>query len=606
MQYRKSTVLVALTAIAIATAPTLGLINKTITPRDLFAAAGQIAVLQAEKPKDKRLGFNVSEMIKGQKLPEDAATIDLTDTPDTVLEDLTAIFEGKAKVPAVLMTNREIGEAGDKEPTAYLLVGTTWFALYPEKGKWRLDKDPQDYSAVWAGGAETFALAAKALKVNRTLDFPVDANLHWSGDVKVGVAKGANGAMAVDLGDKAGRGVLVLADGGDHFIKRGAKANPTDVTASLKLTTKSKLATVGHFSGSGRIDIASYDGTQLSLAVQNEDGTFDVKPTGVSIGDAVSLATIDCGDAKRAGIVIGTKTSLVVLIPDSQAGWQQRELKGMGGPAVVADFSGAGVQEIQQYNAKGVIRLTLDKVSKVQDVALLGTPRVVLNGDFDGDGRLDSAVSGEGGTTLLQGDNEAFVVDRTVASAELAYHGNQNSPKVASSVLWDVNNDGRQGLANFYEGTPPATFFNRGFACFGFARELVLEEGLKNARDQLVQGVRAGVIDDLNGDGLPDMFAVDKSGTMWLLTAKAGQGRPTQSIELALPASAHGPITVTATAVNEKRSLGMWVVRPGQPVMIGRRTKGPVKLEWFDAKAKQRVAIDANAEKGERFELVAK
>jgi len=610
----------ALAAIMLAASPTLGLINKTITPRDLSAAAGHIALLQAEKPKDKRLGFTVSEMIKGQKLPDDAGTIDLSDTPDTVLEDLAAIFESKAKVPAVLMTNREIGEAGDKEPTAYLLVGTTWFALYPEKGKWRLDKDPQDYSAVWAGGAETFALAAKALKANRTLDFPVEANLHWSGEANLGAAKGVNGAMAVDLGDKAGRGVLVLADGGDHFIKRGTKANPTDATNAVRLETTSKLVTFGNFAGNSRIDIVSWNGKELALAEQQAGGTFVSKPMGIAATNIASLAAIDVGNGKRSGIIVGGNRGFRIFQADDKGVWAQSDLAevdedmGGGGALVLGDFLGNGSPDAVQVFSKMVLvyknvqneRQGNFKLIKLDAKAGIESPAHALAGDFDNNGQLDVLVSGKGGTIALLGNGTDTFADRTVETGELAYHGNQNSPKVVASVLWDVNNDGRQGLMNFYEGTPPAAFFNRGFACFGFARELVFEDDLKNARDQLVQGVRAGTIDDLNGDGLPDMFSVDKNGTMWLVTSKAGQGRPSHSIELALPASALGPITVTATAVNEKRSLGMWVVQPGQPVTIGRRIKGSVKLEWFDAKAKQRVATDANAEKGERFELVAK
>ena len=136
-------------------------------------------------------------------------------------------------------------------------------------------------------------------------------------------------------------------------------------------------------------------------------------------------------------------------------------------------------------------------------------------------------VSGGSGSVLLAGGKPDRLTDRTAESAELAYHGNLNAPSVASIVPWDVNADGREGFALFLAGSAPRCFFNRGFGCFGLARELLIDNNVLalvadrnqlESAEHLRDGQFTGTIASLSADGSPGLFAVDQKGTVWLLT----------------------------------------------------------------------------------------
>lgn len=75
----------------------------------------------------------------------------------------------------------------------------------------------------------------------------------------------------------------------------------------------------------------------------------------------------------------------------------------------------------------------------------------------------------------------------------------------------------------------------------------------------------AGTIVDLNGDGIQDLLAVDVDGEVWVLFG----GGVSRALGVTLAASkARGPVTVTVS--DAKRRTGMYVVKPGVPVFIGR------------------------------------
>jgi len=577
------------------------LINKQITPTDLVKGATQVAVLELAAPKDNKIAVKTSEVLKGDKLPPRAAVIDISDTPEATLAEFNEILGANPATPALVMTSRLGAEPGAKSPAALLCVGTKWFALFAEKDCYRLDKDPKDIDAVWAGGARTMALVARAVIQDPTLDFPVDARLKWTNPVKIAdMAGGVNGTLPVDLGPKAGRGVLVLATGGDRFIQSGTGANPTDGTAKLKLTTTSKLAALGAYTGTGRLDIMSWDGTALCLAQQAEDGTFSLKKLPVTLADVVSLAALDVGDAKRAGLLVGTTKGPVVLVPDGDAAWKQVALAipadalqalGAGGICTVADFTSDGLPDIVAVYSKGYVSFTATKPGQFQAgekclLELVDTPSSVLVGDFDTDGKLDLIVSGGNGSVLLAGGTVSQLKDRTVESAELAYHGNLNAPKVQTSIMWDVNNDGRQGFSLFYATLAPKHFFNRNFACFGFGRELTLDDPALAAVGTLQEGAQAGTVADLNGDATPDLVAVDNAGAVWMLGGEAAKDRSKAGVDVSLPAGVAGPVTYRVT--NGKRLCGIYTLRAGEVQHLGGRSGNTLLLDWQDTAGQKR------------------
>jgi hypothetical protein len=111
-----------------------------------------------------------------------------------------------------------------------------------------------------------------------------------------------------------------------------------------------------------------------------------------------------------------------------------------------------------------------------------------------------------------------------------------------------------------------------------------------------------GVILDLNGDGIPDMLAVGvQEREVWAVFGRREQGPSRKTCMLVLPPSAPGPVTVTVR--DENRVNGMYVIRPGIPVLVGRSQAGPVTLGWIahDGKAVSRKVV--LVEDGSRFVL---
>jgi hypothetical protein len=250
------------------------------------------------------------------------------------------------------------------------------------------------------------------------------------------------------------------------------------------------------------------------------------------------------------------------------------------------------------------------KVPEPIALPLVDHPRATICGDFDADGLLDVIVAGKDGLALLSRESADRWSNITYLTGELAYHGNANRPQITACAPCDVNTDGRQGMAMFYTDRKPLLFFNRGFACFGWARELDFDlsaaapdvgpvedpssqpKPAGGGPEDLKQGQMAGVIVDLNGDGIPDMLAVGvKEREVWTVFGRRQQGQSRRTCMLILPPTAPGPVTVTVR--DGGRVAGMYVVRPGIPAFVGRAGAGPMALGWVgrDGRAVSREVV---------------
>ena len=591
---------------------TPGVINPRFTPADLVRTSARVVLLKVSAPKEKALTAEVVETLKGAALPQKTLRLELGEDAEVSEDDLAAPFGGKATATGLLVLS-----PGDEKANGALegaiQVDSQWFAVAQRQGKWLLDKDKQDLFAVWAGSARQLAEATRYILAEPSASFPVRSNITWGSDALLGKLPGrVNGCLALDLGDPIGACAVVLSDAGDRVYQAAPKVGtPADVTEKLKLGTKSKAIAVADFDGDGRLDVASWDGAAIRLARQTAPGTFGVASPAADLPECRSL------DALEGGVLAGTPQGPLLFPSINCAAYAARatalaakpEMRrglGAGGFCVAADFDQDGRGDVAEFFTRGVILWAGEGSGRFrpflkEDIALPKNPHAAVCGDYDADGRLDLVTVGEDGLALLTRMPAWLWENATHTTGELAYHGNANQPRIAAAAPCDINGDGRQGVALFYPDRNPMLFFNRGFACFGLARELELsgtgaavpdgplnpdaqapQPKLKGA-EALQAGQAAGTVLDLNGDGIPDLLAVTPQGEVWALFGKAGD-REALHLTVALPPGAAGPVTLAVS--KDKRRIGLHVVRPGVPATIGIQEPGPVLLEWTGADGK--------------------
>jgi len=412
------------------------------------------------------------------------------------------------------------------------------------------------------------------VQTDPTARFPVRSDLVWSKDQSLGKLDGpVHGCLVTD------EGAIVLSEGGDVLFKTDGKE---------KLATASKRATFAVLTAGAKPALVSWTGKALMAGG---------KPLVADLPVCLSLDALETGR-----VVVGTPGGPLIV----DAGAKTTALPGVkdlgaGGLCVVADFDRDGRNDTVQLFAKGIVTYAGEgggkfKAPVTAAVRLPDNPAAAACGDFDTDGWLDLVVGGNGAMALLARDEKQQWQNQSYVTGELAYHGGANQPKISGVAPADINGDGRQGVALLYADRKPMLFFNRGFGCFGWARELdpagfvgeaaapveaaTPKEPLKGWT-ALEAGQAAGALLDWNGDNAPDLFAV-AAGTpeAWVLYGENQAGAQLRWLQV----SAAAPVTVTVRDRN--RVVGMYVVRPGVPAAIARPQAGLVTLEWMDAAGK--------------------
>ena len=585
-------------------APALAVINPRFTPTDLVRGASQVWVLRVSVPDATGADAELVETLKGA--PPAKTRLRLAPAPDgdLTVADLAAAFGAHKTSPAVAVLTPD---GGGGPATGAIQIETLWFSLAEQNGTWLVSPDKADMFSVWAGGARQLAEAARYVIADPGAEFPIKSAIAWDTDLPLGTLAGpSGGCLLADLGAPVGRCALVLCDAGDRVIAVGKDGNPpADVTARLKLTTHSRRATVADVDGDGRLDLVFWDGRNVGVCLRKADGTFAAPVPQAPLAACCSLDIVEAGG--QVAVLAGTPTGPILLAPvgpgmkaTTLPGAEMARDLGEGGVCAVADTDGDGKTDVLQLFTKGVLWYAGGPDGAFRpavrvEAELPRNPTVAMWGDYDMDGRLDVLVGGADGLAMLIQSVPGRWEAVNYVTGELAYHGNANTPSIVAGSLCDLNNDGRQGVALFYRDRPCMQFFNRGFGCFGLARELSLtgegaagdappdgaaaKEPLKAAA-ALQRGQQSGAMLDLNGDGTQDLLAVDMDGAIWAMFSVGGVGR-TLSLTLLAPPAARGPVTVTVSG--RKRVWGMYVVRPGTTATAYRETVGPVTLNWKDA-----------------------
>jgi len=541
--------------------PAWALINVSFTPVDLIRGANEVFVVRLTGVKDDVVAAEVVETIRGKPPADPKLSFSLAPSGKLTADGV------KAVLPA---TGVYVQSA---DATGALLVLNEWLTVTQRDGKLLIDLDNQGLSSIWAGSAVNLVAGARYVQADPAARFPVRSDLVWSKDQTLGKLDGPVHGCLVTAD-----GVIVLSEGGDTVFKAAGKE---------KLATASKRGTFAVLAAGAKPSFVSWTGKSL-LA--------DGKPLVADLPECLSLDALDTGR-----VVVGTPNGPLIVAADGKTTpLPGAKDLGPGGLCVVADFDRDGRTDVLQLFAKGVVTHAGEgggafKPPMTAAVSLPENPTGAACGDFDTDGWLDVVVGGDGSMALLARDDKRQWQNQSYVTGELAYHGGANQPKVTGVAAADINADGRQGVAMLYADRKPLLFFNRGFSCFGWARELDPDGFVGEAAAQagapppqrlqgwtaLEAGQSAGAVVDFNGDNAPDLFAV-AAGTQeaWALYGENQAGNALRWLQV----TAAAPVTLTVR--DRDRGVGMYVVRPGMPTAIARPQAGLVTLEWVDEAGK--------------------
>lgn len=550
--------------------PAWALINVNFTPVDLIRGATEVSVVRLTGVKDGVVSAEVVETIRGKPPADPKLNFSLAPNGGLSADGVKAVLPATG----LYLTNAGENRGPDGNAAGALLVFNQWLTVSTMDGKLVLDQDKQSLTTIWAGSATNLAAGARYVQADPGALFPVRSDLAWSKDQSLGKIDGPVHGCLVTAD-----GVIVLSEGGDTLFKAAGRE---------KLATASKRGTFAVLAAGAKPSFVSWTGKAI-LA--------DGKPLVADLPECLSLDALETGR-----LVVGTPNGPVIVAADGRTTALPgvKDL-GAGGLCVVADFDRDGRTDVLQLFPKGVVTYAGEgggafKPPVTAAVSLPENPTAAACGDFDTDGWLDLVVGGNGSIALLGRDDKRQWQNQSYVTGELAYHGGANEPKVSGVAPADINSDGRQGVAMLYADRKPLLFFNRGFSCFGWARELDPVGFVGEAAAQaggaplpeplpgwtaLEGGQSAGAVVDLNGDNAPDLFAV-AAGTheAWALYGENQAGNALRWLHV----TAAAPLTVTVR--DRDRVVGMYVVRPGLPTPIARPQAGLVTLEWVDEAGK--------------------
>jgi hypothetical protein len=270
---------------------------------------------------------------------------------------------------------------------------------------------------------------------------------------------------SVAVGDFNGDGKLDLAVANFHSntvsILLGDGTGNFTLASSPATGGYPESVAVGDFNGDGKLDLAVANGgsNTLSILLGDGAGNFTLASSPAAGNSPISVAVGDFnGDGKLDLVVANNGSDTVsVLLGDGTGNFTLASSPATGTApwsVAVGDFNGDGKLDLAVANAcgdstcngnpKGTLTILLGDGTGNFTLASSPTtdvfPISVAVGDFNGDGKLDLAVSDDGSRTVL-----IFLGDGTGKFTRAGSYATGNN--AFQTVVGDFNGDGRADVA---------------------------------------------------------------------------------------------------------------------------------------------------------------
>lgn len=578
--------------------PAWGLINPNFTPIHVTNDADTILVVKIKnKEIAQKVDLAVSETLKG-KAPSGLA-IDLDKADKQAGDEVRKQFTQFAGEEGLLFVGKD--EKGNA--CGFLHFHGKWMRLSPPDGEtFPLVGIDSNLDTTWSGGTDMLTRCVRYILADNNATVPVQARASWQGAAKVGNFAGpARDIAAIDLAGEGTYTLFVAGEKGDRLFKPGADVFE-DITAKLKLQSSSRLATWGNFNGEGRLDLASYDGTNLTIWSQAADGTFSSAQAGGAFtlpANCVGMAVIAIGSRKTPGLLLSPASGPPILLkPTGKSTFEATPLPapapdavkdlGAAGACIVADFTGdAMVDVIQPFEKGGLIYLGnksggFDAPKACNVCCGQGGGRAAI-ADLDGDGLPDIVMAGAEGVFIFQNKGHGDFEEDVHYCGEVSY---KSQAQAVCCAVGDFNNDTRQGLVIGYRQQQPQVYFNRGFRSFGEEPDLELTKGAARIPD-VATGQQLILMADLDNSGAMDLIVVLNNGDLWRVSNDiAGNGPTSVGARITPKSSLVGPVNVSLW--QDKHCMGSAVAQAGMaPAFFGVENANSYTLKWTGAGGKE-------------------
>ncbi len=267
----------------------------------------------------------------------------------------------------------------------------------------------------------------------------------FNGDGKLDLAVANNGTNTVSIFLGKGDGTFQAA------VNYPAGTNPTSVA-------------VGDFNGDGKLDLAVANSGNVSILLGNGDGTFQTavdygvgsNPSSVAVGDFNGDGKLDLAVANADNIAIG---NVSILLGNGDGTFQTAvnyPTEANSASVAVGDFNGDGKLDLAVASGGtgnfsiGTVSILLGNGDGTFQAAVNYPTKwkssFVALGDFNGDGKLDLAVSSISSDISISPSTVSVLIGNGNGTFQTATdHAAGISP--SSIAVGDFNNDGRLDLA---------------------------------------------------------------------------------------------------------------------------------------------------------------